>query len=83
MNNFSALSLWEQCTLFEDKQYLLCILQYIYLTTCYFILFSRSSNINVPGAWFFKIGRLNGGDIVQPDLNTGDGMNIDTIVPLV
>lgn len=33
---------------------------------------ATSSNINVPGAWLFKIGRLNGGDIMQPDVNTGD-----------
>lgn len=30
------------------------------------------SNINVPGAWIYKIGRTNGGNIISPDLNTGD-----------
>lgn len=33
---------------------------------------ATSSNINVPGAWIYRMGRTNGGNILSPDLNTGD-----------
>ncbi|KAK3595925.1 hypothetical protein CHS0354_032433 [Potamilus streckersoni] len=33
---------------------------------------AKESNINVPGVWIYQIGNLRGGNIVGPDMNTGE-----------
>ncbi|KAJ8309420.1 hypothetical protein KUTeg_014294 [Tegillarca granosa] len=33
---------------------------------------ASESNVNVPGVWIYQIGRTNGGNIIGPDLNTGE-----------